>query len=266
MATEPTPWFRDQTGSGWDFLLSEARSAEEAMAAARPDPFSMGDPSRPAAQPRDPQQTQRGDILEGLRSSRQAREARWGEIDWMGRPGQTSGFDARRWGSVLEAGEGAYAGSGQGGWGSNPELAAGIVETAAALGMDPVELATFISYETAGTFDPLQPGPTTKWGQHRGLIQFGEPQARDYGVDWNDPLRSQLGADGAIVRYARAHGFEPGMSGLQLYATINAGSPYRLTASDAAAGGAPGTVYEKYTQQMGGHRAKAESLLSVLGV
>ena len=79
-------------------------------------------------------------------------------------------------------------------------LAAGIVETANALGMDPVDLATIISYETGGTFDPSQAGPTTQWGQHRGLIQFGEPQAREYGVDWNDPLGSQLGADGAIAR------------------------------------------------------------------
>ena len=45
----------------------------------------------------------------------------------------------------------------------NP-LASGIIETANALGIDPVDLATAISYETAGTFDPTKRGPTTKWG------------------------------------------------------------------------------------------------------
>src|SRR5690606_17542475 len=85
-------------------------------------------------------------------------------------------------------------------------LALGIVSTANALGMDPVDLATIISYETAGTFDPTKAGPTTQWGQHRGLIQWGEPQARQYGVDWSDPIGSQLGPDGAIVRYFRNAG------------------------------------------------------------
>lgn len=136
----------------------------------------------------------------------------------------------------------------------------GVIDTAAALQMDPVELATFLSYETAGTFNPRQPGPTTQWGQHRGLIQFGEPQASQFGVDFSDERSawaSQLGPDGAIVKYALAHGFEPGMSGLDLYSTINAGAPGRYGASDAANGGAPGTVADKYYEQMDGHRSNA---------
>ena len=141
-------------------------------------------------------------------------------------------------------------------------LAAGIVETANALGMDPVDLATIISYETGGTFDPSQAGPTTQWGQHRGLIQFGEPQAREYGVDWNDPLGSQLGADGAIARYYRANGWRPGMGMLDAYSVVNAGGPGRYGASDANNGGAPGTVADKVNDQMGPHRAKAEALLA----
>ena len=141
-------------------------------------------------------------------------------------------------------------------------LAAGIVETANALGMDPVDLATIISYETGGTFDPSQAGPTTQWGQHRGLIQFGEPQTREYGVDWNDPLGSQLGADGAIARYYRANGWRPGMGMLDAYSVVNAGGPGRYGASDANNGGAPGTVADKVNDQMGPHRAKAEALLA----
>ena len=87
-----------------------------------------------------------------------------------------------------------------------PEMKTGIAEAATALGISPVDLATTISYETGGTFNPTQKGPTTKWGQHAGLIQFGEPQAKQYGVDWGDPARSQLGANGAIVAYLRDRG------------------------------------------------------------
>ena len=137
------------------------------------------------------------------------------------------------------------------------DLYQGIAATAGALGIDPVDLATAISYETGGTFDPMQRGPTTKWGQHRGLIQFGEPQAKQYGVDWNDPLGSQLGPDGAVARYLRDTGVQPGMGLLDVYSAINAGGVGRYNASDAAAGGAPGSVRDKVEQQMAGHREKA---------
>lgn len=145
-----------------------------------------------------------------------------------------------------------------------PQIKAGIIATANALGMDPLDLATIISYETAGTFDPLQPGPTTKWGRHRGLIQFGEPQAQKFGVDFSSPqaaLESQFGPDGAIARYYRAHGWQPGMSMLDAYSIVNAGAPGRYDASDAAAGGAPGTVRDKVEKQMDEHRRKAMALL-----
>ena len=58
-------------------------------------------------------------------------------------------------------------------------IAVGIIETAAALGVESLDLATAISHETAGSFDPLKRGPVTQWGQHRGLIQFGNaPMAK----------------------------------------------------------------------------------------
>lgn len=146
----------------------------------------------------------------------------------------------------------------------NDRITQGILSTANALGMDPVDLATIISYETGGTFNPTQAGPTTQWGQHRGLIQFGEPQARQYGVDWNDPVGSQLGPDGAIVRYFQQAGWQPGMGMLDAYSAVNAGRVGRYNASDANNGGAPGTVRDKVEQQMGGHRAKAEAMLAGL--
>ena len=125
------------------------------------------------------------------------------------------------------------------------DMRTGIIETAAALGMDPVDLATIISYETAGTFDPTKGGPTTQWGQHHGLIQFGEPQAKEYGVDWNDPLGSQLGPNGAVAKYFLSNGWEPGMGMADAYSIVNAGGPGRYNASDANNGGAPGTVADK---------------------
>lgn len=142
------------------------------------------------------------------------------------------------------------------------DVKSGIVQTASALGIDPVDLATAISYETAGTFDPTKRGPTTQWGQHRGLIQFGEPQAKKYGVDWNNPIGSQLGPDGAVAKYLRDTGVKPGMGMLDIYSAINAGGVGRYGASDANNGGAPGTVADKVNNQMSSHRRKAEMLLA----
>lgn len=142
------------------------------------------------------------------------------------------------------------------------DLKGGIQQSAAALGIDPVDLATAISYETAGTFDPVKAGPTTQWGQHKGLIQFGEPQAKEYGVDWNNPLGSQLGADGAVVKYLKQAGVQPGMGMMDIYSAINAGRVGRYNASDANNGGAPGTVADKVNTQMDGHRQKALALFA----
>ena len=141
------------------------------------------------------------------------------------------------------------------------DLRQGILATAQSLGIDPIDLGTAISYETAGTFDPTKAGPTTQWGQHRGLIQFGEPQAKQYGVDWNDPIGSQLGENGAVARYLRGAGVKPGMGMMDIYSAINAGSVGRYGASDANNGGAPGTVADKVNGQMAGHREKAMALL-----
>lgn len=145
------------------------------------------------------------------------------------------------------------------------DIRQGILATANALGISPVDLATAISYETAGTFDPRKKGPVTQWGQHEGLIQFGEPQAKKYGVDWNDPVGSQLGPDGAVAKYLRDTGVQPGMGMLDIYSAINAGGVGRYGASDANNGGAPGNVRDKVENQMAGHRQKAMALLGDVG-
>lgn len=145
------------------------------------------------------------------------------------------------------------------------DIRSGILSAAQTLGVNPLDLATIISYETAGTFNPSIAGPTTQWGQHRGLIQFGEPQARQYGVDWNDPLGSQLGPDGAVVKYFEDRGARPGMGLLDLYSIVNAGGPGLYDRTDANNGGAPGTVRDKVENQMAGHRRKAAKLFGAAG-
>lgn len=109
------------------------------------------------------------------------------------------------------------------------ELARSIYATAQQVGARPNDLASVISYETAGTFDPWKAGPTTKWGQHRGLIQWGEPQARQYGVSASTPVAVQMQA---VAKYLRGRGFRPGMGLLDLYSTVNAGRPGLYSASD----------------------------------
>lgn len=141
---------------------------------------------------------------------------------------------------------------------ASPELAQAIKEHATAAGIDPVDLATAISYETAGTFDPWKAGPRTQWGQHRGLIQWGEPQAKQYGVTADMPVGDQVAA---AVKYLQDRGVKPGHGLMDIYSAINAGSVGRYNASDANNGGAPGTVADKVNNQMGAHRQKAMALL-----
>jgi len=138
------------------------------------------------------------------------------------------------------------------------DLAAAILASAKRLGVDPVDLGTVVSYETAGTFDPWKAGPTTQWGQHRGLIQWGEPQRQKYGVSQGMPVAAQMEA---AERYLTDAGVKPGMGLLDLYSAVNAGGVGRYNRSDANNGGAPGTVRDKVQNQMAGHRAKAAALL-----
>jgi hypothetical protein len=137
-------------------------------------------------------------------------------------------------------------------------LAQSIVDVSQRIGIDPEDLATAISYETAGTFDPWKAGPVTQHGQHRGLIQWGEPQAREYGVTKDSTIPQQMEAVG---RYLVKNGVQPGMKLPDIYSAINTGYVGRYGRSDANNGGAPGTVADKVAG-MGDHRLKAARLLA----
>lgn len=129
-------------------------------------------------------------------------------------------------------------------------------------GWNPTDLLTAISYETGGTFDPWQRGPTTKWGQHRGLIQWGEPQQAKYGVRQDSSVDEQVRAIGSYLRDA---GFKPGMRLPEIYSAINAGRVGRYNVTDEHVGGAPGTVMDKInSKQMAQHRANVEAAQETL--
>lgn len=139
------------------------------------------------------------------------------------------------------------------------DLAAAIMGTSQRLGVDPVDLGTVISYETGGTLDPWQAGPTTRTGQHRGLIQWGQPEQAQYGVHQGMPNAEQMAA---VEKYLRDRGVKPGMGLMDLYSAVNAGHVGLYNRSDAANGGAPGTVADKVNNQMAGHRERAAALLA----
>jgi hypothetical protein len=109
-------------------------------------------------------------------------------------------------------------------------ISAGDQAQAANFGISPSDLATAISYETGGTFDQWQAGPTTQWGQHRGLIQWGEPQRAQYGVTKDTSVDDQMKA---VEAYLRDRGVKPGMGMPDMYSTINAGRPGLYDRSDA---------------------------------
>ncbi len=101
------------------------------------------------------------------------------------------------------------------------EMSAAIHANASRLGINPAHLASIMSFETGGTLDPWKAGPTTHWGQHRGLIQWGVPQAREYGVSAKSSITDQVNAVG---KYLHDRGVRPGMGLPNIYSAVLAGS------------------------------------------
>ena len=101
------------------------------------------------------------------------------------------------------------------------------LQTAAAeLGVDPIDLATIIGFETGGTYDPGQVGG--EGDNYRGLIQFGGPERKAYGVVPGMSFEEQL--LGPVVgyfkdRFARAGMSTKGATLEDLYTTVLAGNP-----------------------------------------
>ena len=144
--------------------------------------------------------------------------------------------------------------------GKNMEsLVAATTKLAEQLGVSAKDLMTVFSYETGGTFDPWQKGPTTKWGEHRGLIQMGEPQRAKYGYSSDSSMDDKMKAVG---KYLVDAGVKAGDGLLRIYSAVNAGNANISNRSDAAAGGMPGTTADKVgSKDMAQHAAKAEGAL-----
>ncbi|WP_189522430.1 MULTISPECIES: phage tail length tape measure family protein [unclassified Mesorhizobium] len=142
------------------------------------------------------------------------------------------------------------------GGGYGGDLASNIRSLAGNIGAEPRDLAALMSFESG--FRPQVMGGAG--GKYRGLIQMGPWEQAHYGLNDNTSLGDQFGM---IEQFFKDRGFKPGMSGLDLYSTVNAGSPGRYGASDAANGGTWGTVADKWNFQMGSHFEKADQLLGV---
>lgn len=135
-----------------------------------------------------------------------------------------------------------------------------IAASAQRLGVSPVDWATVIGFESAGSYSPAKYGGSG--GRHLGLIQFGPTEQKQFGARPDQTVAEQLQS---AEKFLLSRGFKPGQHGLnELYATINAGSPNKLNARDAAAGGTPGTVLDKIRYQMGPHRRVAEAMFGNL--
>lgn len=139
------------------------------------------------------------------------------------------------------------------------DLVSAVRASAARLGVNPSDLLTAMSYETGGKLDPNQWGG--KGGKYLGLIQFGPEEQAKYGVKPGMTPGDQVGA---AENFLRDRGVKPGMGLLDIYSTINAGRPGLYDRSDAANGGAPGTVADKVASMVG-HRARANALLASSG-
>lgn len=121
-----------------------------------------------------------------------------------------------------------------------PEDIAYLRAQAQARGYNADDILKAIQYESSGR-------PTVwggKGGDYFGLIQFGPTERKAYGVDTQNPnARNQIDA---TMRFLGDRGFKPGMGLLDLYSTINAGSPGHYKASDGN-----GTVASHVAKMMG---------------
>jgi murein DD-endopeptidase MepM/ murein hydrolase activator NlpD len=101
-----------------------------------------------------------------------------------------------------------------------------IKQVAANINADPIDLATLISFETAGTFSPSIRGPVVKGrGRAVGLIQFMSSTAAELGTTSEALAQmSQVEQMDYVERYLVKRGFRGGTL-KQLYSTVFAGHP-----------------------------------------
>ena len=129
-----------------------------------------------------------------------------------------------------------------------------LISAAGRLGVSPLDMATIISFETGGTFDP------GKWGgsgnNYLGLIQMGGTERQKYGAHAGQSFEEQV--QGPVVKYFQDRFQSRGMSTqgadlLTLYRTVLGGNPKAsLTRKDGN-----GVTPASGVARMGPHRQKA---------
>ena len=129
-----------------------------------------------------------------------------------------------------------------------------LVEVAGELGVSPIDLATIIGFETAGTYDPGVVGG--EGGNYQGLIQFGGPERAAYGVVPGMSFEEQL--RGPVKAYFKDRFAKAGMSTQganleDLYTTVLAGNP----GANRDARDSFGTSARSGVAEMGPHRERA---------
>ena len=91
---------------------------------------------------------------------------------------------------------------------------------------NPEDALKIFKYESSGRPD-IWGG---KGNQYFGIFQAGPEERKQFGVDTVNPsAKNQIDAFG---KFLSARGFKPGMGLLDMYSTVNAGSPGHYKASD----------------------------------
>lgn len=132
-----------------------------------------------------------------------------------------------------------------------------IKNTAAHLGLDPVELTALMSWESAGTLNPSVMGGDG--GKYMGLIQFSPYNQQKYDVVPGQSIAEQMPK---VMQYLLDAGFRPGEHGIEhAYSAILAGNPNEshwglkdsngTSASNAAHRFSSGPHYEKAKDFLG---------------
>lgn len=116
-----------------------------------------------------------------------------------------------------------------------------IRQAASQLGVDPVDLATVIGYETIGSYSPSKMGGVG--GKYMGLIQFSPDMQKQYGVTKTQSFEDQM--LNSVVPYLRDNGVVPGTNLTDLYSTILTGAPGHPNRADVN-----GTVAQHVARMM----------------
>lgn len=133
-----------------------------------------------------------------------------------------------------------------------------LIQAANTIGLKPEELAAIISFETGGTFNPSKIGGAGN--NYQGLIQFGIPERKRYGVYQGQSFEEQITK--SVVGYFKDRGFKPGMGLLKGYATVLGGNPNANIYGKDAFGTSPYSAFQNQLAPGKPHYRNAQRFLS----